>query len=389
MDIIEAVRMSPIKSGIFAEMNAVREEVEAQGRPVVNLGIGSPDQPPAAHVVDRLKRELDIRENYDYATSEGLAELREAVSTWYGGRFGVTLDSESEVLTLMGSHDGLAHMFLALLNRGDTALIPDPHYPVYKVGALLAEAKIELMPLVAENGFLPELDDIPEAVAGAARIMVLNYPNNPLTAVADKGFFERVVDFARRNEILIVHDAAYSELAFGGLKPPSILEIPGAKDQAIEFHSVSKTYNIAGCRLGFAVGNATALAILRRLKTNLDYGVFKAIQLAGVAALLGPQDIIPQNIATYQERIDVFVEGVGRLGWSIDKPKATMFLWAPVPTGHTSRDFAVALLRRVGVVVIPGNAFGRYGEGYVRVALVKPVEELAHAVQLIGESGLV
>lgn len=388
-EIIEANRMREVKSAIFAEMNALKVELEAQGRKVINLGIGSPDQPPPAHVVERLKKELDVRENYDYATSEGLPELREAVSDWYKRRFHADLDPSKEVLTLMGSHDGLAHIFLALINKGDTILIPDPHYPVYKIGALLSEADIQIMPLLHENGFLPDLKAISEGVARQAKLMVINYPNNPVTAVADYSFYEKVVEFARTYNILLCHDAAYSELAYGDFKPPSILQVPHAKELAIEFHSVSKTYNIAGCRLGFAVGNAQILGTLGRLKTNLDYGVFKAIQLAGVAALSGPQDIIKKNVETYQRRANVFVEGVGKFGWQIEKPKATMFLWAPVPTRETSREFAIDLLKKAGVLVIPGKAFGDYGEGYVRIALVKLETELAEAVKRIGESKLI
>ncbi|MFZ3062566.1 MAG: LL-diaminopimelate aminotransferase [Actinomycetota bacterium] len=384
----EARRIEPIKSAIFAEMNAIKAELEAKGVSVINLGIGSPDQPPPAHVVERLKKELDIRENYDYATSEGLPELREAVSVWYKRRFKVDLNPESEVLTLMGSHDGLAHICLALLNPGDVALVPDPHYPVYKVSALLAEAKIHTMPLLAKNNFLPDFEAIPEDIANQAKIIILNYPNNPITAVADYPFCEKAVDFARTHDILLCHDAAYSELTFGGFKPPSILQVPGAKDIAVEFHSVSKTYNIAGCRLGFAVGNPDVIGILARLKTNLDYGVFKAIQYAGVAALLGPQDVIQRNIENYEERMRVFVEGIGRLGWEMEKSKATMFLWAPVPGKRSSRDFAIELLKEAGVLVIPGNAFGDYGEGYVRIALVKPVEVLRDAIERIGQTNL-
>lgn len=385
----EASRMKEVKSAIFAEMNALKTELEAQGKKIINLGIGSPDQPPSTHVVERLKKELDIRENYDYATSEGLPELREAVSGWYKKRFSVDLDPAKEVLTLMGSHDGLAHIFLALTNKGDVVLIPDPHYPVYKIGALLSEADIQIMPLLHENNFLPDLEAIPQEVARRAKLMVINYPNNPVTAVADYPFYEKVVDFAQTYDILLCHDAAYSELAYGNFKPPSILQVPGAKERAVEFHSVSKTYNIAGCRLGFAVGNVEILGTLGRLKTNLDYGVFKAIQYAGVAALSGPQDIIKKNVQAYQRRADIFVEGVGKLGWQIEKPKATMFLWAPVPTRETSREFAIELLKKAGVLVIPGKAFGNYGEGYVRIALVKAETELSEAVKRIGESKLI
>ncbi len=384
----QADRLKRIKSGIFDEMNAAKKEVEKKGIEVINLGIGSPDQPPASHVVERLKNELDVRDNYDYATSAGLIELRQAIAVWYGKRFGVRLNPVDEVLTLMGSHDGLGHIFMALLNPGDTALIPDPHYPVYKVGAMLAEADIQTMPLLPENDFLPDLDNIDDDVLDKAKIMVLNYPNNPLTAVADLSFFKKAVSIARRHNILICHDAAYSELAYDGFKPPSILEVDGAIDTSVEFHSVSKTYNIAGCRLGFLVGNSQVVSTLCRLKTNLDYGVFKAIQKAGIAALEGSQDIIKRNIDAYQKRLHAFIDGVAEAGWTIGFPKATMFLWAKIPVEGDSKGFALDLLKKTGVLVIPGNAFGEYGEGYVRIALVKNIDKIKEASERIIKQGL-
>ncbi len=384
----QAKRLEPIESGVFDEMNRIKREVEDSGIEVINLGIGSPDQPPAKHVVDTLKAELDIRENYDYATSAGLIELRTAIAGWYLKRFGVRLDPETEVLTLMGSHDGLGHIFFALLNPGDVSLIPDPHYPVYKVGAQLAESDIHIMPLLAENGYLADFDSIPAETADKAKIMVLNYPNNPVTAVADIDFFERAVGFAGEHGILLCHDAAYTELAYGGIRPPSVLQVEGAKECAVEFHSVSKTYNIAGCRLGFLVGNKDVISIMARLKSNLDYGVFKAIQKAGIAALNGPQEIIDQNVAVYKKRALTFLEGVRQAGWEIQEPPATMFLWAKVPEGTRSKDFAIELLRKTGVLLIPGDAFGVYGEGYVRIALVKPEDKLIESVARIRSAGM-
>jgi LL-diaminopimelate aminotransferase len=384
----ESDRLAPIKNGIFAEIAAVKAEVEKTGLEVINLGIGSPDQAPPLHVVERLRDELYVRENYDYGSSEGLIEFRDAIAAWYSNRFDVSLEPNGEVLTLMGSHDGLAHVPMAFLNPGDIALVPDPHYPVYKVGAQLAQAEIYPMPLLAENAFLPDFSAIPKAIAARAKLMILNYPNNPVAAVADLAFFERAVSFAKANGILLVHDAAYSELSMTDFKPPSVLEIPGAKEVAIEFHSVSKTYNIAGCRLGFVVGNPQAVGVLTRLKSNLDYGVFKAIQKAGVAALLGPQDIIPKNIAAYKSRMELFCSGCGQAGWNIAPSPATMFLWAPVPQGQKSEEFAISLLRRSGVAVVPGTAFGAHGEGYVRIAMVTDKKNLAVAVERIKQAGV-
>jgi LL-diaminopimelate aminotransferase len=384
----EAKRIVPIRSGIFAEIARVKKETEAGGLSVIDLGIGSPDLPPAKHVVERLKEEIYIRENYDYGSSEGLIEFREAVAAWYSMRFSVDLDPHSEVLTLMGSHDGLAHVPLIALNPGDTALIPDPHYPVYKVGAMLAEADIVPIPLLAENGFLPDFNRIEQRHADRAKIMVLNYPNNPTAGVAGRELFEEAVDFAKRNDILLVHDAAYSELSLDGTRPPSLLEIPGAKKLAIEFHSVSKTYNIAGCRLGFVVGNKHVIGALARLKSNFDYGVFKAVQKAGIAALLGPQDIIKKNTDTYRERMKVFTTGVADSGWRIEPARATMFLWAKVPGNDTSMDFTLRMIREAGVAAIPGPAFGDYGEGYIRIAMVTTIDRLKEASRRINEAHL-
>ncbi|MFA5867644.1 MAG: aminotransferase class I/II-fold pyridoxal phosphate-dependent enzyme [Actinomycetota bacterium] len=385
----EAKRIKPIGSGIFAEIAAVKAATEAKGLSVIDLGIGSPDLPPPAHVIERLRDELSVRENYDYGSSDGLQEFRDAAAAWYSARFGVDLDPNGEVLTLMGSHDGLAHVPLTVLNPGDTALIPDPHYPVYQVGAILAEADIAPMRLREENGFLPDLNAIDGKTADRAKLMVLNYPNNPTAAVADLSFLEEAVAFAKKHDIVLVHDAAYSELALDGTKPPSLLQVEGAKDIAIEFHSVSKTYNIAGCRLGFVVGNRRVVGALARLKSNFDYGVFKAIQKAGVAALLGPQDIIDKNIAEYRSRSQVFIEGVAESGWRIEPSRATMFLWTRVPEGIMSLDFVLTMIREAGVAAIPGNAFGEFGEGYVRLAMVTTIDRLKEAAKRINEARII
>lgn len=313
-------------------------------------------------------------------------ELRRAVAAWYRNRFGVELDPSTEVLVLMGSQDGLAHISMAYINPGDLALVPDPGYPIYFASILLAEGEIHPMPLLAKNNFLPDLDAIPEEVAKRAKLMWLNYPNNPVAALAGKDFFARVVEFAREYDILVCHDVAYCELAFDGYKPPSFLEIPGAKDVGIEFYSLSKTYNMAGCRIGFALGNADVLAALHQVKSNIDYGVFRVVQEAGIAALEGPQDCVKQNAETYRRRRDVLVDGLARVGWKVPRPRASMFIWAPVPRGYDSaREFALELLTQTGVLVIPGTAFGEQGEGYVRIALVRDEETLYETVRRIGE----
>lgn len=375
-------RLQGINAAIFSELDDLGRRLTAAGRDVINLSIGSPDLPPAPHIVQALHEALDEPNAYRYALSEGLPEFKQAVADWYGERFGVELDPRQEVLSLMGSQDGLAHMYLALLNPGDIAMVPDPGYPIYSVGAAIAGGNVYPLPLLAENSFLPDLEDVPIQVARRAKVMVLNYPSNPLAATAEVPFFEEVVAFARRYDIVVVHDAAYSELAFDGYCPPSFLQARGARDVGVEFHSLSKTYNMAGCRLAFAVGNAKVLDALRLLKSNIDFGVFRAIQRAGVSALRGPQDGVRQTMAAYQRRRDILVDGLAGIGWHMPRPRASMFLWAPLPVGwRSSRDFALTLGREAQVLVVPGIAFGERGEGYVRLALVGDDDRLQEATQ--------
>ncbi len=379
-------RLDQLKSAVFAELERIKEEVAAEGITIIDLGIGSPDQPPAPHVYKALRDAVDNLANYGYPSSRGSKELRDTIAWWYRERFNVELDPESEVLVLMGSQDGLGHLPLGYLDPGDITLIPDPGYPVYAAGAILAGAEIYPMPLKEENGFLPDLTAIPQEVAQKARMMILNYPNNPVAAVADLDFFRKVVDFAKKYDVLVCHDFAYSELAYDNYRPPSFLEIPEARDVSIEFHSVSKTYNMAGCRLGFVVGCSEAIEALMRIKSNIDYGVFLPVQKAGIAALRGPQDIVNKNVESYKVRCNILLDGLSKIGWHVDRPKGTMFVWAKLPKGyHSSETFAEDILRKTGVVVVPGTAFGRQGEGYVRIALVQDEQTIAEAVRRISE----
>lgn len=379
-------RLDALKSAVFAELERIKDEVKAQGLEIIDLGIGSPDRPPAPHVYHALREAVDNLGNYGYPSSRGSFELRETISWWYNERFGVKLDPDSEVLVLMGSQDGLGHLPLGFLDSGDIALIPDPGYPVYAAGVILAGAEIYSMPLREENDFLPDLDEIPAEIAEKSRMMILNYPNNPVAAVADLDFFAKVVAFAKKYDILVCHDFAYSELAYDGQRPPSFLEVPGAREVAVEFHSVSKTYNMAGCRLGFVVGCPEAIEALMRIKSNIDYGVFLPIQQAGIAALRGPQDITGENVDKYVKRCDILIDGLASIGWKIQRPKATMFVWARIPSGYTSSEvFAEEILRKTGVVMVPGVAFGKQGEGYVRIALVQDESIMREAVKRISE----
>ena len=369
---MEARRLSFLTPSIFTEMNKIKAEVEAKGIDVINLGIGSPDRPPAPHLIDYMIKAVGNPNNYGYPTSEGTKELRCTVAKWYKKRFDVDLDADKEVLILMGSQDGLAHLAQALINPGDIALVPDPGYPIYSAGILLAEGELYPLPLLKENSFLPDIDNIPEHIAQKAKLIYLNYPNNPVAAVADVDFYSKVVKWARGHDIVVCHDAAYSELAFDGYSPLSFLQTPGAKEVGVEFHSFSKTYNLAGCRIGMLVGKKEVIQLLAKLKSNIDYGVFLAIQEVACRALTEDQSYVKQMADLYQERRNILIEGLSKIGWSIPSPKASMFLWAPLPNGWlSSKEFAFTLLRETGVLVIPGVSFGPNGEGYVRIALTQ------------------
>ncbi|USG68349.1 aminotransferase class I/II-fold pyridoxal phosphate-dependent enzyme [Brevibacillus ruminantium] len=386
---IPSRRLEHLASAIFSEM-AQRKKIVAERRPVIDLSIGSPDQPPSPELVEVLASAVREPDAFGYPMSEGIQAFREEVARWYHYRFGVELDPREEVHSLMGSQDGLAHFALAWSDPGDMVLVPDPGYPIYAGGVHLAGAEPYPMPLLAENGFLPDLAAIPAEVAQRARFMILNYPNNPVSAVATLSFFEEVVAFAKKYDVIVVHDLAYSEMAFDGYRPPSFLQAAGAKEVGIEFNSFSKSFNMAGCRIAYVVGNAEIIKPLAVVKSNVDYGVFLPTQRMAIAALRHDRESGEEStVATiYQERRDVLIEALHDVGWTIEPPKATMFVWARIPAGWTSREFAFALLEEAGVVVVPGSAFGKQGEGYVRIALVQSPGLLREAAKRIGECGL-
>lgn len=378
-------KLARLGSAIFAEVDEWKQAARQKGLAVIDLGIGSPDLPPSRTVVDALVAAVRDGGNYRYPTSEGMPEFRAKAAEWLKWRFGVDVDPSRELIALMGSQDGLAHLALALCDPGDIALVPNPGYPIYAAGLALAGVTPHFMPLRSDGGFLPELDRIPSEIANKAVFMLLSYPSNPLSAVADLAFFEEAVHFAKRHDLLIVHDLAYSELAFDGFRPPSMLQVPGAKEVALEFYSLSKSYNMAGCRIGFAAGHEGAVQALKQLKGNIDYGVFLAVQKAGIAALDDHMNGRSADAAeVYERRRDLFLEEMSRFGWPIPKPAATMFVWAPIPAGWTSRSISREMLLQTGVAVIPGDAFGSEGEGYVRIALVQPEEMLVEAARRIG-----
>ncbi len=376
-----AERLKRLAPYLFAEIDRKKREVRARGVDVIDLGIGDPDLPTPPHIIQALQKAAEDPANHRYPSYEGMLAYRQAVADWYAKRFNVRLDPEQEVLTLIGSKEGTAHIPLAFVNPGDVVLVPDPGYPVYAAGTWFAGGDVHWMPLRRENRFLPDLGAIPRDVARRTKLMYLNYPNNPTAAVATRQFFADVVEFARRHGILVCHDLMYSELKFDGFEPPSLLEIEGAREVGVEFHSLSKTYSMTGWRLGFCVGNRAAVAGLGAVKTNVDSGVFQAVQMAGIAALTGPQELTEQYRRTYQERRDIVVGGLKQLGWEVDIPKATFFVWAPVPGGLDSRGFATRLLEEAGVVVTPGVGFGPSGEGFYRIALTVERTRIAEAME--------
>jgi LL-diaminopimelate aminotransferase len=376
-----AERLTRLPPYLFAEIDRKKREARARGVDVIDLGIGDPDLPTPPHVIQALQKAAEEPENHRYPSYEGMLAFRQAAADWYARRFGVELDPEREVLTLIGSKEGTAHMPLVFVNPGDVVLVPDPGYTVYAAGTWFAGGEVSFMPLRRANGFLPDLAAIPADQARRAKLMYLNYPNNPTAAVATREFFAEVVAFARRHGILVCHDAMYSELRFDGFEPPSFLQVPGAREVGVEFHSLSKTYSMTGWRLGFCVGNEAAVAGLGKLKTNVDSGVFQAVQYAGIAALTGPQAAAEEFRRTYEKRRDVVIRGLRALGWDVDIPKGTFFVWAPVPRGLDSRTFAARLLEEVGVVVTPGIGFGPSGEGFFRIALTVAQARLAEAME--------
>ena len=361
--------------------------MRARGVDIIDLGVGDPDLPTPQFIVDRMKEAVEDPSTHRYPLYSGMNDFREAVARWYQRRFGVELDPETEVLTLIGCKEGIAHLPLGVNDPEDVNLMTTPAYPVYRMGTLFAGANPFLVPLLRENNFLPVFRDIPPIDARDAKLFFFNYPNNPTAAVADLEFFQRMLEFCQEYRIVPVHDASYTELAFDGYQPPSFLELPGAKDITIEFHSLSKTYNMTGWRLGFVVGNREVLAALGKIKSNIDSGAFNAVQIAGIAALDSDQSCVAENCRIYQERRDVLVGGLQKLGYDVDVPKATFYVWLPVPPGFTSMQFTAHLLEKAGIVTVPGVGFGEPGEGFVRLALTVPKERLEEALARLEKLG--
>jgi len=378
-------RLKSLPPYLFVEMDKAKKKAREEGRDIIDLGVGDPDRPTPKFIIDALHKASLRPETHRYALDRGLPELRITIAEWYKSRFNVGLDPDTEILPLIGSKEGIAHIPLAFINSGEIGLVPDPCYPPYNSSIIFAGGTPYKLPLLEKASFLPNLRGLKPGVLNKARMMFLNYPNNPTAAVADESFFEEVVKFAKRHNIVVCHDAAYSELSFEGLKIPSFLETKGAKDIGVEFHSFSKIFNMTGWRLGFACGNAKIIGALTKVKSNIDSGVFNAIQMAGVEAL-GKVDKVTADIkALYEKRRDVLTDGLREIGWNVPKPKATFYVWARVFGRYTSVSLAKELLEKAGVVATPGNGFGPSGEGYIRMALTVDRARLKEAAKRIGK----
>jgi LL-diaminopimelate aminotransferase len=367
-----AKRIEALKPYLFVEINKKIAEKKAKGEEVVSFAIGDPDIPTPSHIIDKLRETAKDPANHRYPESEGLPELHAAIAAWYKKRFNVTLDAATEVLPLIGSKEGIGHIAFCFIDSGDIALLPDPAYPVYTIGTQLAGGRPYYLPLKAENAFLPDLKSVKDFILKNTKVLWINYPNNPTGAVAGLDFFQQVVEFARQNNILVCHDGPYSEVAFDDYQPVSFMQAEGAKDVGVEFHSLSKTYNMTGWRIGMVVGNADAIKALKTLKSNLDSGIPQAIQYMAIEALNGPQDCVAEHNAIYQRRRDLIVEVLNRIGLQVTPPKASLYIWAKVPEGYNSVDFTADLLDQVNVAVTPGVGYGPSGEGYVRLSLTTP-----------------
>ncbi|MBI4313961.1 MAG: LL-diaminopimelate aminotransferase [Candidatus Omnitrophica bacterium] len=378
-----AQRLTQLPPYLFAQIDAAKRAARAQGRDLVDLGVGDPDQPTPAFILQAMAKAIRDPKNHRYALDQGMPALRETIAEWYLTRFRVKLDPATEILPLIGSKEGIAHLPLAFVNPGDSTLVPDPCYPPYRTGTILAGGTPIALPLREENDFLPDISGIRRSCKSNTKILYLNYPNNPTGATATLGFFKDVAALALQKKLLVAHDAAYSELAFDGLKPPSFLQVSGAKEVGIEFHSLSKTYNMTGWRIGWACGNAQAIAVLGKVKSNVDSGIFQAIQVAGIAALKSPPKKLAPLLAAYQRRRAILVEGLRKQGWPAPTPKATFYLWTRIPKNKRSAEVAQELLR-VNVVATPGNGFGEAGEGYIRMAMTVPEARIREAVRRMG-----
>ena len=381
-------RMDLFGVSIFSKLAEMKNKRIAEGKPVYDFSVGTPNIPPAQHILDTIAREVSDPGNYVYAIQD-LPELQDAVQVWYRRRYGVELNPRTEVISLLGSQEGLAHIGLAFADEGDTVLVPDPCYPVFGDGPLIAGAQLYYMPLLEENDYIIQLQDIPTEVAKKAKLMIVSYPNNPTTAMAPDSFYHDLIRFAKDNDIVVLHDNAYSELVFDGKTTGSFMRFEGAKDVGVEFNSLSKTYGMAGARIGFCVGNPDVVKAVKTLKSNMDYGMFIPVQKAAIAAITGDQSCVPVTRDAYERRRNLLCDGLTEIGWKVDRCSSTMFVWPKIPEKFaTSEEFVLELMDKTGMIVTPGSAFGPHGEGHVRMALVRTEDEIRTAIQAVKECGI-
>lgn len=378
-----AQRIANLPPYLFAEIDRKKEAKQAQGIDVISLGIGDPDIPTPDNIIDAMETAIRVPANHQYPSYFGAKRYRQACAEWMNRRFGVEIDADEEVLALIGSKEGIAHIFIAYVDPGDVTLVPGCGYPVYHTGGILAGGESWFMPMTEENDFLADFESCPADVLVRAKMMFLSYPNNPTSAIATPGYFDKAIAFAKEHDLLLIHDNAYSEIGFDGYRPISLLERPGAKDVAIELFSCSKAYNMTGWRIAFAAGNAAVIKALGTVKSNIDSGAFTAVQDAAIEAMLGPQDITSEMSAIYQRRRDLVIAALHRMGISARTPKGTIYIWAKVPEGYDSAGFATKVLEEADVIVAPGNAYGPSGEGYIRISLATPDDRLAEAIERI------
>jgi len=377
-------RIKRLPPYVFAIVNDLKSKARAQGEDIIDLGMGNPDQPTPKRIVDKLCEAARNPRNHRYSASKGITRLRKAITTWYRDRYGVELDHDSEVIATIGAKEGLAHLALAVLQPGDGVLVPNPTYPIHSYSVVIADGDLRSVPLTADGDFFARLQETARLAWPKAKMLILSFPHNPTTMCVDRDFFVRVVDFAREHRLMVVHDFAYADFTFDGYKPPSFLAVPGAKDVGVEIFSTSKSYNMAGWRMGFVCGNAKMIHALARIKSYLDYGAFQPIQIASIIALEGDQKCVEQIVEVHRKRRDVLVDGLNMLGWSVAKPKGTMFVWAPIPEpwrGLGSLEFSKLLIQEAKVAVSPGIGFGEYGEGYVRFALVENEQRIRQVLR--------
>lgn len=384
----EANRLKRLPLYLFTIIDELKEKATTKGSDVIDLAMGSPDLPTPKHVVEELCKQAKILNNQRYSRPKGEVErtFKKAIAEWYKGRFDIDIDPEEEVLPLIGSKEGIANFYLTFLNHDDIVLVPSPAYPVHFNGVIMAGGILYNIPISKENDFKPDLNSLSRDIVRMSKILCLGYPHNPTTAVVDLGFFEEVMQWAKNKDIIVSNDLAYSDIVFDGYKAPSILQVKGAKEKTIEFHTLSKSYNMAGWRIGFVVGNRDILRSIAKTKSYMDFGIFRAIQMAAVKALTGDQSCVKEAVEIYRRRRDVLVDGLEKIGWKVEKPKATLYVWAHIPLKYsalTSMEFATLLVEECGIVVSPGTGFGEYGEGFIRFALVEPEEKIKIAVERI------